>query len=188
MLEITLNKIINKNEKYILITHDWGAVIGYLYENRYPNKVKKMIALDIGLNVEPRFRIFLYQSWYAVCYIISQIFGQFIASIPFFLLFILFKIFPILSPLGMDGDSPRRKISELRPDMGYPYYQIWKYLIQNHFFKLLTLRDIPVFWEMPACPILFMVILLLYSIFLSYFYSVYLIICNFYYYIYFIVW
>lgn len=158
MLEITLNSINKSTQKYTLITHDWGAIIGYIYENRYPNKVIKMIALDIGLNVEPRFRIFLYQTWYAICYIISQLFGRFIASIPFFTLLILFKIFPFLSPLGMDGDTPRRKISELHPEMCYPYYYLWKYLIENHFFKLLTLGDIPVFWKMPSCPLLFMVL------------------------------
>lgn len=34
----------NKNDnkqQYTLLTHDWGAVIGYIYENRYPNKGKK---------------------------------------------------------------------------------------------------------------------------------------------------
>ena len=160
MLEFTLNKIITNqsNQRYTLITHDWGAIIGYIYENRYPSKVIQMISLDIGLDVKPRFRIFFYQSWYAVCYIISQIFGQFIAKIPFFFLALLFHIFPILSPLGMPNDQPHRPISELRPDMCYPYYYIWKYLLQNHWKKLLTLNeDIPIFFKIPSCPLLFMV-------------------------------
>jgi pimeloyl-ACP methyl ester carboxylesterase len=30
------------------VVHDWGAFIGYKYENRFPEKVKRMIAIDVG--------------------------------------------------------------------------------------------------------------------------------------------
>ena len=32
----------------VLITHDWGAYIGYLYEQKYPQRVCAMIAMDVG--------------------------------------------------------------------------------------------------------------------------------------------
>lgn len=157
MLEETLNTIPEVTEPYTLVTHDWGAVIGYLYENKYPTKVSRMIALDIGMNIEPQFQIFLYQLWFAVTYIITQIFGLFVGKIPFWTLFILFKIIPILNPLGMKGDTPKRPRHELRPDMCYPYYHIWKHLLSQKLTDLITLSENLYFWKMPTCPLLFLV-------------------------------
>ena len=37
----------------ILVTHDWGAYIGYLYEKKYPARVKTMIAMDVGGHFQP---------------------------------------------------------------------------------------------------------------------------------------
>lgn len=157
MLDTTLNSIPEVTEPFTLITHDWGAVIGYLYENRYPNKVTRMVAMDIGLNLEPQLRILFYQLWFAATYVITQIFGMFIGKIPFWTIFILFEIFPFLSPLGMKGDAPKRPRGELRPDMCYPYYQIWKHLFSQKLSDLISMSDKLYFWGMPSCPILFLV-------------------------------
>ena len=37
----------------ILVTHDWGAYIGYLFEQRFPDRVRLMIAMDVGGHVQP---------------------------------------------------------------------------------------------------------------------------------------
>jgi pimeloyl-ACP methyl ester carboxylesterase len=37
-----------------LVTHDWGAYLGYLLEQAHPEMVAKMAALDVGGQVEPK--------------------------------------------------------------------------------------------------------------------------------------
>jgi pimeloyl-ACP methyl ester carboxylesterase len=161
MLENTINSLPNVTQPFTIISHDWGAAVGYLYENRYPHKVRRMVALDIGLNIEPQFRIFLYQLWFAATYIVTQLFGLFIGKIPFWTIFILFEIFPFLSPLGLKGDAPKRPRSDLRPDMCYPYYQIWKHVLSQKLSDIIALSDKLFYWGMPTCPLLFLVCFLL---------------------------
>jgi len=31
-----------------LITHDWGAIFGYLLDHKYPNVVQRMVSIDVG--------------------------------------------------------------------------------------------------------------------------------------------
>lgn len=155
MLDRTIESI-RPLKPFTLVTHDWGAVIGYLYENKYSHKVQRMVALDIGLNVLPRFRLFFYQLWLGVTYIISQFFGRYIAAIPFFVLFGLFIIFPFLGPLGKRGDAPKRPWSDLHAEMCYPYYYIWKHIFKQPLKDIITLNDNLLYWKMPKCPILFL--------------------------------
>ena len=54
----TLDDIVNRikdivdtvspDSKAILFVHDWGCVFGYEYAMRYPEKIKKMVAIDVG--------------------------------------------------------------------------------------------------------------------------------------------
>jgi pimeloyl-ACP methyl ester carboxylesterase len=39
---------VSPDQKIILMLHDWGCVFGYEYAMRYPDKVEKMIGIDIG--------------------------------------------------------------------------------------------------------------------------------------------
>lgn len=39
---------IGKNEQVVFMVHDWGCVFGYEYVMRYPETVKKMVAIDVG--------------------------------------------------------------------------------------------------------------------------------------------
>jgi pimeloyl-ACP methyl ester carboxylesterase len=43
------------NSKAILLVHDWGCVFGYEYAMRYPEKVEKLIGIDIGDASTPEF-------------------------------------------------------------------------------------------------------------------------------------
>ena len=53
-LRVTIDNVRNDDETVTLITHDWGAYIGYMFEKAYPERVKKMVALDIGGHVQPK--------------------------------------------------------------------------------------------------------------------------------------
>ncbi len=51
-------------------------MIGFLYENTFPERLNQFVSLDIGLISDPPLRslmlILLYQFWFAIAYIISQ--------------------------------------------------------------------------------------------------------------------
>lgn len=61
----TLDDVVNRikdivdavctDSKVILIVHDWGCVFGYEYAMRYPEKIQKMIAIDVGDTSSPEF-------------------------------------------------------------------------------------------------------------------------------------
>lgn len=48
MLHRTIGHVQPDHEPISLITHDWGAYIGYMYEKAHPECVDKMVAFDIG--------------------------------------------------------------------------------------------------------------------------------------------
>jgi cis-3-alkyl-4-acyloxetan-2-one decarboxylase len=41
-------KLVSPEEKVILMLHDWGCIFGYEYVMRHPEKVAKVVAIDIG--------------------------------------------------------------------------------------------------------------------------------------------
>jgi cis-3-alkyl-4-acyloxetan-2-one decarboxylase len=57
--------------KAIFIVHDWGCIFGYEYAMRYPEKIEKMVAIDVGdanspdfqktLSVQAKLMVFTYQ-------------------------------------------------------------------------------------------------------------------------------
>jgi pimeloyl-ACP methyl ester carboxylesterase len=61
----TLDDIVNRikdivdtvspDSKAILIVHDWGCVFGYEYAMRYPERIEKMVAIDVGDAASPEF-------------------------------------------------------------------------------------------------------------------------------------
>ena len=114
--------------KFDLIVHDWGAIIGLKYQNKYPEQVRKMVMLDVAM-LEPhhtelkyKLRILCYQIWWAMCYFISQAisfqFGQ-----------LLFYI-SICRPIVWLGPMPIEPLeipsNEMTVAKCYPYYYLWR--------------------------------------------------------------
>ena len=66
----------------ILVLHDWGCVFGYEFAARYPDKVSRIAAVDIGdhnsatfaksLPGKARWQIFSYQFWLALAWFIGK--------------------------------------------------------------------------------------------------------------------
>lgn len=135
-------------ESFNFVTHDWGAVLGYCYENKYPHRVKNLVTLDIGilkkLSPYQALVIAIYQIWFAVSYIISQLFGVTLGNISFFLFFGFAKLFPFLTPTPYDKPSRPRK--DINVEMCYPYFYFWK--------GILTGRKLDA--NFPNCPLLYM--------------------------------
>lgn len=124
-----------------LVTHDWGAYLGYLLEQSHPELIDRMAALDIGGHLQPadlktRLMIIGYQwplilSWWA---------GG------------------VLPPLGRAMTRavakrvrvPGRQLETIRSRYNYLYFYLWRaMLLPWHRRKLLT-------HYRPRCPVLYL--------------------------------
>lgn len=134
-----------------LICHDWGAVIGLLYCNKYPQNVKRLILIDVGIksisetSFWETFLIILYQWWFSIAYIIGQFFGSPLGNCIFVTYMILVTIFPFLKVCPRD--TFHRPASEMTIEMCYLYFHYWKLMLQGR----------PIQLKMPTCPVLYMV-------------------------------
>lgn len=105
------------DDPIVLVTHDWGAYVGYLYEKAHPERVRTMIALDIGGHFEPsnlrEGAMFIGYQWALV---------------------VLWLIGGLVPPLGTWLTRrfarmlkvPERQVSGLRSCCNYPYFYFWR--------------------------------------------------------------
>ena len=80
---------VSPEEKVILLVHDWGCVFGYEYAMRRPQRVARMIGLDVGdinsedlqqsLSIAGKLMIFTYQIILAISFICPRVLGDPIA-------------------------------------------------------------------------------------------------------------
>ena len=124
-----------------LVIHDWGAHLGYLLEQKYPELVDRMAALDIGAHMYPlplkaRLIIVGYQwalvlSWWAG------------------------GVLPPLGNLLTRGVAnvvgvPERQRAAIRSRYNYLYFYLWRAtLLPRHRYKMLTRYK-------PRCPLMFL--------------------------------
>jgi pimeloyl-ACP methyl ester carboxylesterase len=120
MLKNTIERVAPSGEPVYLVTHDWGAYIGYLFEAAHPDLVEKMVALDVGGHSQPTslkaVSIILGYQWTLV---ISWLIGG------------------VIPPLGtalsrglsraLDVSSGR--IERMRSYFNYPYFYLWMDLL-----------------------------------------------------------
>jgi pimeloyl-ACP methyl ester carboxylesterase len=70
-----------------LVLHDWGCVFGYEYAATYPERVSRMVAVDVGdhnsralnasLSAKAKWAVFSYQIWLALAWQIANLSGGF---------------------------------------------------------------------------------------------------------------
>ena len=108
------------DEPVVLVTHDWGAFIGYLYEAAHPERVKTLIAMDIGGHLDPSSlkegAIFVSYQWTLI------------------LLWLIGGVIPPLGTAMTRGFArmlkvPERQASTLRSRCNYPYFYYWRALV-----------------------------------------------------------
>jgi pimeloyl-ACP methyl ester carboxylesterase len=122
----------------ILMVHDWGAVFGYQFAMQHPERVSKIVGVDIGDSAEPAFlrslsvsaklAIFAYQSWLAVAWRIGGSLGDRMTRR-------MMKWLSVPSDPALAGSC-----------MNYPYYIQWT-RTHGSYANLSPVR--------PACPMLF---------------------------------
>jgi len=140
-LASTLDEVQPDDTPVTLITHDWGAYLGYLLEQAHPRKIGRMVALDIGAHIAPgsakeRFFIIGYQ-W-------TLIFLWFVGGILPPLGDLLTRRFA--GKLGV----PPRQAAKVRSRCNYPYFYMWRGLLLPWWRK-----HLPGHYR-PKCPVLFL--------------------------------
>ena len=137
LLKSTIDKHVpNSRQKVTLVLHDWGSLVGQLYENRFPERVDRCVLLDVGQGLGPGKAfpllgpatpyaiILLYQLWWASAYVVSQLVWAALGEL-------LFALYGLLVPSFMwpttlkSQDIPRPR-EEVGVALCYPYFQFWR--------------------------------------------------------------
>jgi pimeloyl-ACP methyl ester carboxylesterase len=153
LMNLTILNGTEKDEKIFLVGHDWGSHISLLYQNKFPERVQKLVLLDIGMlklstaTFSQIWHIALYQGWFALSFLFSQFFGKAVAYRYFYLFHLVAFCFP---GLWYKTDEDLKAKGELDNNIvyrTYPYFYLWKSLVT------FTIKY-PTF---PTCPLLYMV-------------------------------
>lgn len=129
---------VSPDHKVHLMLHDWGCFFGYQYYMQYPNRVSKIVGIDVGdacspdfmraLTVKAKAMIFFYQVILAGAWKLGGAAGVKIAQ-------------TMARVLGAQADP-----QHISSDMGYPYY-IQCFGAFGSYKKTVNFK--------PACPIFF---------------------------------
>ena len=140
MLRSTLDVIQPSGERVHLVTHDWGAYIGYLFEAAYPERVDRMVALDIGGHSQPTgvrdVAIIVGYQWTLIA---AWLLGGLIPPLGSALSRGLARVMKLSEP----------RIRRIRSYFNYPYFRLWMDLLMPWRRKNLLKR------YTPQCPVLF---------------------------------
>lgn len=146
-LDVTLDQKVSQ-DRYTLVCHDWGAFIGLLYQTKFPDKVKKLVLLDVGMvtpftaSLKSLLYVSMYQIWFVISFLASRVIGAYLGTI-FMGIFYL----PIFKPLWPSYDRPPVPRREISVNKCYPYLYLWKDLLSLKFPNI----------TFPICPTLYMV-------------------------------
>ena len=124
-----------------LVTHDWGAYIGYLLEQAHPELVERMAALDIGGHLQPadlktRLMIVGYQWGLVAAWLAGGLFaplGDLLAR-----------------GIGKTVRVPAAQRARIRSRFGYLYFYYWRNLLLPGKRAGLLAR------YRPTCPVLYL--------------------------------
>lgn len=140
-LAATIRKHQKSGEPIFLVSHDWGAYMGYMLERHHPELIRKMVALDVGGHAKPAgtkdaLFIMVYQ-W---------------------LLMLFWLIGGVLPPLGNLLSRglgwliavPSRQRAKLKSRFNYPYFYFWRSIFIPRW------RNSFLAHYKPSCPILYL--------------------------------
>jgi pimeloyl-ACP methyl ester carboxylesterase len=117
-----------------LIAHDWGAYWGYMLHHRYPDRIARLVGLDVAPHYRPTLGaalgIVAYQSWLWAAFAIGGPVGNAMTRL-----------------LARIGKVPR-EVETLDASMNYPYRNAWHDLVSGRL-RRATHR----YW--PRVPLLF---------------------------------
>ena len=136
----TINDV-QPDGRVTLVTHDWGAYIGYLVEQAYPDRIERMVAMDVGgrtgkPSLKATFMILGYQWALVFCWFVGG-------------------LIPPLGNLLSKGVArvvrvPERQRKNVRSRYNYPYFYFWQGML------LPWKRDGILQRYQPRCPVVYL--------------------------------
>jgi len=139
MLKHTIDEVQPSGDPVYLVTHDWGAYIGYLFEAAHPDRVERMVALDIGAHGQPTLKEFLMIIGYQWTLITGWLLGGVIPPLGNALSRLLGRALKLSAP----------RVDRIRSRFAYPYFHLWMDLL------LPWRRGNLIGRYTPRCPVLF---------------------------------
>lgn len=153
IMHFTIQQATRKDEKIFLVGHDWGSYVAHKYQNKFSDKVKKLVLIDVGMiklhtaSLEQIAFIAMYQSWFAISFVISQLISRTLGHLMLYL-FALPWFAPLFTGLWEGSEVGDRMQRDDKVVLRcYPYFQIWKLLLTNTI----------VYPHFPTCPLLYLV-------------------------------
>lgn len=125
-----------KSYTKIIVSHDWGAFFTYLFEAKYPNYLKEMLTIDVGVGIESikhKIFIFTYQTYLASAFFIGGPIGDYMVKL-FYNLFVKHQEY-LMKP----EESERVDSS-----WAYLYFNVLKNIISIRKFQDSYVRKIPI--------------------------------------------
>ena len=154
MLLNTIEEAVPKTSvaKYTLVGHDWGAYLCSMFENQFPERINKLVLLDVGVfadtGTQPFYELFVqmfYQGYFAMSFFSYKLFGEFMGTLVLKSFFVIARLCPFLCPTRR-GDRYPRPLKEVHVSMTWPYFSFYRGFLSNFF-------SMPMF---PSTPLLFM--------------------------------
>jgi pimeloyl-ACP methyl ester carboxylesterase len=140
MLTATIRQV-QPHGKVSLVTHDWGAHLGYLLEKKHPEMFGKMAALDVGGHIKPAD---IKTSLMIIGYQWSLIAAWWVGGL-------LPPLGALLSRgVGRVIGVPKRQRDAQRSRFNYPYFYLWRAMLLPWKRASLLGR------YRPKCPVLFL--------------------------------
>ncbi|WP_417347547.1 alpha/beta fold hydrolase [Ferrimonas sp.] len=117
-LDTAIN-LASAHKPVILMLHDWGCFYGYQYAMRHPERVSRIIAVDIGdsgsrdhkLSTGAKLLAASYQLYLALCWKLGRFVGN-----------------PMTRLIAKAMGAPAQR-GDIHSGMNFPYYWLWKGLL-----------------------------------------------------------
>ena len=75
-LKVTIDGVNDTQRKIIIVSHDWGAILSYWFDQRYPNFVKEIISYDVGQGAKKTFFGVFYQLFLTISFLLCRCLGD----------------------------------------------------------------------------------------------------------------
>lgn len=113
-------RLVQPEGKVSLVTHDWGAHLGYLLEKKHPEMFAKMAALDVGGHIKPEgLKSALMIIGYQWALIVAWLAGGLVPPLGAL----------ISKGVGRVIGVPKRQRALLRSRFNYPYFYLWRAML-----------------------------------------------------------
>lgn len=115
----------NRKYKRLFVVHDWGSILGFLFDKKYPGYINDMIVLDVSYTLDRSVSAILMVLYYQWCLAISFLTG------------INFLTMIFVKRLKQQNYVPDN-LKEINPSFNYLYYYLWRKVFFAMFLLLIS--------------------------------------------------